>query len=67
MLCFGSGAGGLEVGDEDRKQQAVDDEAGNGWGEDAAGALLGNAEEGDDTRNEAHEDEKEGGKIGDNG
>jgi len=47
-----------EIGDKNEKQQCIEDNADNCWGKNALRAVLGNAEQRDDTESEANDHEE---------
>src|SRR5450432_3607127 len=56
LLCSGSRR--HEVRHKNEKQQTIDNDADNGWCEDALLAVLGNAEQGNDTKNQTDDDKQ---------
>lgn len=52
-----SGSRRHEVRDKNEKQQSVNNDADNGWCEDALRAVLGNPEQSEDAENQTDDDE----------
>ena len=62
-LLLRSGPRRHEVRDENKYQQTVDDDADNSRRKDAFAAVPGNAEQGDDAKNQTDNDQRQRHKI----